>query len=202
MFDNVPENIVICINESNTKILSKIKNISCYTIDCSDNWKSQQKKIINGNCILVCKNDSKYKYEYHGKCYENCSQGYLTDENNKCKCELDKCISCPPEALKYNLCTECNKDYYKIEKDILNIGEYINCYKEPKGYYLDQVDSLFKQCYHSCETCKIKGDDINHNCISCNPNYSFEIKKNDNFNCFIICQYYHYFHNEDNYHCI
>ena len=53
----------------------------------------------NGSCIDKCENDNIYKYEYNGKCYENCSNGYLLDDNNnqinKCKCELEKCESCP-----------------------------------------------------------------------------------------------------------
>ena len=49
MFYNVPQNIVICINEMNTrtKIFPQIKNIAYYTIDCSDDWKLKQKKINN-----------------------------------------------------------------------------------------------------------------------------------------------------------
>ena len=41
----------------------------------------------------------------------------------------------------------CNDNFYKIENDPFNIGEYINCYKEPKGYYLDKNELLYKKCY-------------------------------------------------------
>ena len=100
IFKNVPMNIVICINESisKSKIFPQIKNITCYTIDCSDDWKSKQKKLINNTnqCIESCDNNSQYQYEYNEKCYENCSNGFIYDENNKkthkCKCELDKCF--------------------------------------------------------------------------------------------------------------
>ena len=40
-------------------------------------------------------------------------------------------------TLNKNLCTECNVNYYPKENDSLNIGEYINCYREPEGYYLN-----------------------------------------------------------------
>ena len=77
MFGGVPDNVVICINESNNqnKILPQIKNKTCYTIDCSNDWKSKQKKIINNTdeCIDNCDNSTIYKYEYNGKCYDNCS---------------------------------------------------------------------------------------------------------------------------------
>ena len=55
MFYNAPENIVICINETNNpKILSKLQeNSNCYIINCSNDWKSRQKKLLsnNGSCI-------------------------------------------------------------------------------------------------------------------------------------------------------
>ena len=65
MFNNVPGNVVICINESHNvqKILSKITNKKCLVIDCSRDWKSKQKKLINNNnneCIESCDNSSQY----------------------------------------------------------------------------------------------------------------------------------------------
>ena len=54
MFNNVPIDIVICINETITKqkIFPQIKDIKCHTIDCTYFWKLRQKKLINNNeCI-------------------------------------------------------------------------------------------------------------------------------------------------------
>ena len=41
IFNDVPENLVICINENKTneKLFPQIKNKTCITIDCSNNWK-------------------------------------------------------------------------------------------------------------------------------------------------------------------
>ena len=194
MFDNITDNVVICINKDiNGKIISKLPY--CYTINCSDYWKSNQKKLIykTGECVNNC-NDT-YKYEFNGKCYKNCEYGYTND--NICKCKLDQCLSCP--LINLNLCTECNDKYYKMENDPLNIGGYFNCYKEIKGYYLD--NSLFKKCYDTCETCKIKGNYTNHNCLECNSNFTFEISMNNYKNCYTKCNYYYYFDNETNFHC-
>jgi len=102
MFSNISDNVVICINEiyTQSKILPLIKNITCNTLDCINDWKSKQKKIINNNnqCIESCDKSSQYIYEYNGKCYDNCEQGYLYDDNNnkmnECKCELDQCLKC------------------------------------------------------------------------------------------------------------
>ena len=46
MFENIPNNVVICINESITqaKIFPQLENILCHTIDCTNDWKSKQKK--------------------------------------------------------------------------------------------------------------------------------------------------------------
>ena len=152
IFIGVPENIVICINENNNQkiLLPQLNKIKCHIIDCLDDWNLNQKKIINeiGECIDNCYNNSIYKYEYNGKCYENCTNGYFIDNNYiKCKCELEKCLLCPPVALKYNLCTKCNDNFYPKENDETNLGEYFNCYKKIKGYYVDKNNSIFKKCY-------------------------------------------------------
>ena len=51
MFEYVPNNIVICININCEKIRSKLKDQSCYNIDCTNNWKLGQNKLKNGICI-------------------------------------------------------------------------------------------------------------------------------------------------------
>ena len=43
MFDYFPDNIIVCLNENNYKIVAKI-NINCYTRDFSDNWKINKKR--------------------------------------------------------------------------------------------------------------------------------------------------------------
>jgi len=66
IFKEIPDNIVICINEDITKnkIFPQIKDKTCYRKDCSNDWKSVQQKIINSNgeCIPSCKNSGKYIY--------------------------------------------------------------------------------------------------------------------------------------------
>ena len=203
MFYNISKNVVICIEKSITqsKIFPQIENLTCYTIDCTDNWKSRQKKIIKNTdqCIESCNNSSIYPYEYNGKCYDNCSNGFLYDRINRCKCELDECLLCPNVALNKGLCTKCNINYYPKENDPSNIGEYIKCYKELEGYYLDV--NLYRQCYYKCKTCNILGNNDNHNCLECNNNYPIGIKHNNYMNCYIKCKYYYYFDKENNYHC-
>ena len=211
MFENVPNNLAISIQGNIDNLFSSTSNYlynssyssstnqKCFVNDCSNNWKTKQNKIINNNnnqCIDSCDKTSEYKYEYNGKCIKTCPKGTLS--GNKCKCELDKCLLCPPVALKNKLCTQCNTGYYPKENDASNLGEYIDCYKNLEGYYLD--NNLYKKCYETCKTCDSQGNSENHNCISCNENFPFIIEKNNKFNCLSNCSYY-YYKKENNYYC-
>jgi surface protein len=207
-FNNVPVNIVICVNEGyKYKITSYLSNSNCYVIDCSDDWKSKRKMINNenGQCINTC-NDKKY---YNIKCYDDCPSGILLNNDNseiiECKCELEQCLTCPPVPLMKNMCTKCNYNYYEIENDENNIGEYINCYKDPEGYYLDINASLYKKCYYKCKTCEIKGYEETHNCLTCSEEFPVGINFNESNNytmCYEKCYNYYFFDCDYNYHCL
>ena len=210
MFRNVPKNLTICLNKAtnHNKILSQINlHINCPIFDCSNDWKYKQKIIINdtSECIENFDNNSKYIYEYNGKCYENYANENLLNENNnqinKCSSEFEGCSLYSTFSLKSNLCSKCNTNFYPKENDSSNIGEYINCYKNPEGYYLDI--NLYKQCYYTCKSCGSSGNNMIHNCLKCKDDYPIKIKiKNTNyFNCYKNCSYYYYFDNENNYHC-
>ena len=146
----------------------------------------KQKKIVNktGICIDNNEKDILFKYEYEGKYYENCLNGNLINNSiiKSCNCNKTECSSCPKIPLKEkNLCIECNNYYYEIENDN-DTNIYKKCYKDPKGYYLD--NNIYKKCFNTCSECKINGNNITHNCISCNENYPIEIKMNNYSNCY------------------
>ena len=164
IFKDIPDNVVVCVNENNikNKILPELKQKVCYTNYCSENWKSQQKKLINPDI-------------------------------NGCKCELDNCLACSNSDSNKKLCTNCNNFFHKKEDDNYKDGNYFYCYKEPNGYYLDSINSLYKKCYDTCNTCLKNGNDKVHNCLTCNPNFQFEIKSNNSINCYEKCDYYYYF---------
>ena len=195
IFKNVPDNIVIYINENNSNIISQIKNKTCYSLISSDDWISDRKTIIDG--ANLC-NDTCYNND-NISCYENCIN---IINKYECKCRLNNCLECSSINLNESLCTNCKDNYYPIENDTFNLGKYINCYKEPIGYYLDKNISKYKKCYDTCESCEINGDNINHNCIKCNINFSFEINITNNYkNCYENCSNYYYFDNQKNFHC-
>ena len=115
MFNNVPTNVVVCINkDAASKIYGKLGQ-KCKEISCSENWKSKQKKVDPKNkCINNCITNTPYINEYNGKCVDNCPKGYIINNSTHkiCKCQLDKCLTCPKVALEKNLCTKCNIGYY------------------------------------------------------------------------------------------
>jgi len=102
----------------------------------------------------------------------------IINKTNNCECQLDNCLSCP--SIKYTnikVCTQCNNNsYFQKENNISNNG-YIYCFQDPKGYYLDDVELIYKKCYITCDKCTKKGDNINHYCLECNNYYSNKIEK-------------------------
>ena len=211
IFNNVPNNIVVCINESNNNIISQLANKICYVNYCLDDWQSKQKKLINGKeeCIDNCENHTTNKYEYIGKCYIQCPYGNITDDNNpsnkNCKCEMNKCLTCSKESLSKGLCTQCNykEGFYPKENDPLNTEKYTECYNTSlQGYYLDFNEKVFKECFHTCESCKEKGENLNHNCTKCSSDFPLEYRLNDNdLNCFTKCSRYYFFDINNRYYC-
>ena len=105
-----------------------------------------------------------------GNCVPNCSNGYF--ENTKiCKCSNAKCLNCSLKSLSYDLCISCNieKGYFPKFNDTSNVESFINCYKEPEGYFLS--NNAYHECYPTCKKCNNIGSEENHNYIECYPNY-------------------------------
>ena len=188
--DKIPEGYYL--NDTYNKTIDK----------CHPNCKdcNEKEAINNTNCIL-CFSD---KYLYYGNCIDKCPNGYYLSQNDTsnqiCKCINSSCLSCPLNNT--NLCYSCNEpDYYQIYNDTNNIFPYVNCYKNPEGYYLDQKNKIYKPCFNTCKTCSEFGDSKNNNCLECNENYT----KKDDFindtNCYINCPFYYYFDNDKKYFC-
>ena len=187
--DEIPKGYYL--NDSKQKTIDK----------CHPNCRECDKKatLDNNNCKSCIPN----KYFYYGNCITNCPNGYYVDKNdtsNKiCKCSISKCLSCPLE--NSNLCYSCNEPYYQIYNDSLNIFPYVNCYKDPEGYYFNSIDKIYKPCYKSCKTCTSFGDEKNNNCLICNLNYTKRYEYLNDTNCYKNCSFYYYFDNNRNYFC-
>jgi hypothetical protein len=68
-------------------------------------------------------------------------------------------------------------------------------------YSADNCSSINQECYDTCKTCDIPGNNEIHNCKECNDNYRFKIQKNNYSNCYENCPFYHYFDVENNLCC-
>ena len=85
------------------------------------------------------------------------------------------------------ICDTCGKNY-DIKNNVSDDNNtYINCFGETKGFYLDEIDWIYRPCYLSCKRCKINGDNNTNNCIECKEEYIYEINiSNTNLkNCYI-----------------
>ena len=100
---------------------------------------------------------------------------------------MEKCQTCPPDALNLNLCEKCHTGFYPMENDVIFKGKYFECYKEIHAYYLDENAHIFKKCYESCETCNKGGNNINHNCITCKSDYQYILNLTNYINCYHSC---------------
>ena len=71
IFRGIPDNIIICLIEQNTRILtSLIKNKRCPIIYCEDNWEQKQKQRIK--CKIICDEDNPYELIDTKECVNSC----------------------------------------------------------------------------------------------------------------------------------
>ena len=129
---------------------------------------------VNDNNCIKCK-DGYYLVSINKNCYETCPQPY-----NKIIIQKNECTN------------DCkNYDTYQFEYDnkcYINCPEgkhefYDNndkkCYSEtPEGYYLDNISQKYKKCFMNCKTCRLGGDEVNHNCEICKNEYIYKYGNN------------------------
>ena len=189
-FDDILEGYYL--KDSINKILDK----------CHEDCKSCEEKETLDN--TNCKTCPTGKYLNFGNCTDSCKNSFYTDSegNNICKCSLDdKCKNCTKESYDLDLCITCNDGFYPKFDDNINDKGFINCYKNPEGYYLDIEIGKYKSCHPNCKKCIGEGSSTNNNCEECKSNYSFKDDIEDDNNCYEICDYYYYFNESNNYHC-
>ena len=121
IFISARKNIVLCNHDY--RIISAVENYECAIIDCSDNWRQNQKKInlANNQCVNDCSETDNNKYNYKNECYENCPDGTYNNNYMCEECHPD-CKTC--EKAADIISTNCNS-CSDLDK-YLNFG---NCYK-------------------------------------------------------------------------
>jgi hypothetical protein len=155
-------------NDTNLKTIDKCNKV-CKTCN-------QGSTITKANC-LTCNDD--YPYFFFGNCLDSCENGYKNNSGFlECNCSTVECSDCTEDSLNKGLCKECNEGYYQKEDDISYPNNYIKCYKDPPGYYLDDINQIYKPCYSSCKKCYGEGNDEFHNCEICDSKHTFALIKN------------------------
>ena len=174
-------------------------NTEYKTIDkCHKNCKTCDKypTNINNNCLTCIE---PYIYYDLGNCRENCSNGYFTDVDQKliCKCTNNiKCYLC----YENHLCKSCNTEIgFYPKNDEENIDEFVNCYNNPEGYYLD--NNKYYPCYSTCKICTEQGNEDYNECTECKEGYEFKLDFANDKNCYNICEFNYYFDENKAYHC-
>ena len=156
------------INLGNIKINKNVKNESIITnlnfraIICYNysNWKD----ILNGYdkyISIICEN--KEIQDNDIKCYKK-------NINNK--------------YYSGYICTQCGNNYALKINDNNNNGTHVYCYQVSDGYYINNDNMFIMPCYTTCLTCDKGGNDLEHNCIKCNDNYTFFKKIRNYMNCY------------------
>ena len=135
-----------------------------------------------------------------GKCIDYCENGFFIDIDKVkvCKCiHNKKCYYCNEESNSLDLCVNCNKEegyYQKIDDEFRRDG-YVDCYKDPEGYYLS--NGIYTKCYNTCKFCTTLGSEDNHKCTQCFDKYILINDFQDIYNCF-NCNFYYYYDKENN----
>lgn len=175
-------------NTNNSPIESIFENISTNVVYCINNERTK-------NNLLAILNIWNYTHEStlnndYNYCYESCNNNLYQYDNICFK-------RCPSGTLLDNYFCRDNK--CKNNNDTNEECKY----EQPREYYFDSYDNLYKKCFNSCDLCFGEGNITNNNCIKCKPNYAFfnESEFINDTNCYEICNYYYYFDESNIYHC-
>ena len=182
-------------------------SIESQTIEkCHDNCKTCKEGGTdqNNNCLTCPKTEPNIKYYDLGNCTNHCINNIFTDIDliEKCKCSKNiKCENCTKESIDSGLCITCNngEGYYKKSDDEERPDGFIDCYKNPEGYYID--NNIYKKCYPSCKFCTGYGSDSDNKCIECKEGYETKNDFENDNNCYIKCNYNYYYDSDGKYKC-
>jgi hypothetical protein len=125
----------------------------------------------SASACIACNNTAGY-YSMSGKCTKiaDIPQYYyfdlITKQIKKC---YDSCNTCNGDGtIDMHYCVTCKTNYF-----ILN-DKPMNCYTTTTiidGYYFQ--GTVFLPCYKICKTCSGSGSELNPNCTSCYPGFSY-----------------------------
>ena len=183
MFYGCSSLVSLNLNSFNTSSLGYIhsvfENVNNNIAFCADNLKLSESSKFTINCEDLCFTSETKKFIVEKRqCILHCTNDdkYIFEYDNRCY------ESCPNET------------------HITSDNKFL-CRKNPKGYYLDKENDIYKPCYSTCEICKGEGNEHEHNCILCKLNYILLLNPENIYNCYKECDYYFYFNSLGEYKC-
>ena len=185
IFDNIPENIVYCINEINApKINSILKNKSCSINYCLDNWKEKQNIITYVDNKIICD-------------FSEQTSNYMSSiiSINDTSIEIDNFTNyyCNEIDFFANKCNDCkiNINYINDNLNSYTISQYIyrfindtfdNIYKLPVNHYINNnlkfTITIFNAWYCTNLLLKYGYFEINPSLIYNEINSNLNLQKN------------------------
>ena len=147
IFKNVPNNIVVCINDNLNIILSELNKTKCYSISCSDNWKLVQKTFDNETGICLNKTDS--NYDFTEDVYISYNSIKTDSENSIEYSEYSSDLFQDPDTIIYKIINSENIAHTKISTYYQDnsFNSIINQNKTPTkistSFYSDYSSNLF-----------------------------------------------------------
>ena len=120
--------------------------------------------------------DELLKFEYNNVCFEKCPKGSNPIYQKEYICQKD--VKCEEYNVNISKCKE------RLEQ----------------GYYIDEIDGIYKPCHKGCKTCYGPGDNFNKNCIEFITDLFLEEFHSiiNNFNTTEIERGIDFIHKEDN----
>jgi hypothetical protein len=170
IFEEVPDNIVYCISnkENMIQIVDELNKKKCSINDCSNNWKTVQKYIIQEKniCADSCNYENINYYKYKNKCYSICPEGTHSLNNDDYICIID----CPDD-LPFQKDDKCTSNCSAMEfysKSCMISNENINSKEYIIKKIIDEISSLKLNI--------IKGEDL----LIKDKNISYQVTPTNN----------------------
>ena len=183
LFTSVPTDLKYCINDTLTisKLLNKqrLKYLNCCDTCFNDNTSIDMQK---RQCIQEPKKNNNNKY-----CFPLITKEIIFDTNNNEESDVNK-----EEENENDNEEEENKDNNNKCKEFSS--NKTACYNNiPEGFYFDDSDGSYKNCYKNCKKCEGPGNENNNNCTECKFDFIFLNDSRFLMNCYKNCNYYFYY---------
>ena len=136
-------------------------------------------------CIDKATNCSKCSTGYYSLCENTHTcikniESYYQNGNCYSKC-AEECKTCKAGKTEdSHNCETCSTDYPYMVKASKS------CYKKcPTSFFVEGTFCI--DCYKTCDSCSMTGDDTNHNCNTCKKGFLQYEQENTKYKCFSPC---------------